>query len=106
MSPVFVTENVYDTGDSRLVGNERDHLKLSLIQEDNPKVFHGIAFQMAQHYKKIRKGSPFSVCYSISENSYRGITTIQLRVRDIQYFDEFLDELDDNYGASIESASD
>jgi single-stranded-DNA-specific exonuclease len=105
MSPVFVTENVYDTGDSRLVGNERDHLKLSLIQEDNPKVFHGIAFQMAQHYKKIRKGSPFSVCYSISENSYRGITSIQLRVRDIQYFDEFLDELDDNYGASVGSAS-
>jgi len=105
MSPVFVTDNVYDTGDSRLVGNERDHLKLSLIQEDNPKVFQGIAFQMGQHYKKIQKGSPFSVCYSISENSYRGITSIQLRVKDIQYLDELLDEYNDSYGSLSESAS-
>ncbi len=104
MAPVFVTENVYDTGDSRLVGAERDHLKLSLIQEDNPKIFQGIAFQMAHHYKKIQKGSPFSVCYSINENSYRGVTSIQLRVKDIQYFDEFLDELDDNYNTLAASS--
>ena len=105
MSPVFVTDNVYDAGDSRLVGCERDHLKLSLIQEDNPKMFQGIAFQMGQHYKKIQKGAPFSVCYSISENSYRGITSIQLRVKDIQYLDELLDEYNDSYGLSTESAN-
>ena len=34
MSPVFVTENVYDAGDSRLVGNDKEHIKLSLIQEE------------------------------------------------------------------------
>lgn len=97
MSPVFVTENVYDTGDSRLVGNDRDHLKLSLIQEDNPKIFQGIGFQMSHHYKRIQEGSAFSVCYSIGENSFRGITSIQLRVRDIQHLDEILDEFEDDY---------
>lgn len=97
MSPVFVTENVYDTGDSRLVGNDRDHLKLTLIQEDNPKIFQGIGFQMSHHYKRIQEGSAFSVCYSIGENSFRGITTIQLRVRDIQHLDEILDEFEDGY---------
>ncbi len=97
MSPVFVTENVYDTGDSRLVGNDRDHLKLSLIQEDNPKIFQGIGFQMSHHYKRIQEGSAFSVCYSIGENSFRGITSIQLRVRDIQHLDEILDEFEDGY---------
>lgn len=97
MSPSFVTENVYDTGDSRLVGNELNHLKLSLIQEDNPKVFPGIAFQMASHYKKIKKGSAFSVCYSIGENTYRGISTVQLRVKDIQHFYDMLDEYDDDF---------
>jgi single-stranded-DNA-specific exonuclease len=98
MSPVFVTENVYDTGDSRLVGNEKEHLKLSLIQEDNPKIFQGIGFQMVQHFKRIQKGSPFSVCYSIGENSFRGVTTIQLRVKDIQHLDEILDEYEEGEG--------
>jgi single-stranded-DNA-specific exonuclease len=68
-------------------------------------MFQGIAFQMGQHYKKIQKGAPFSVCYSISENSYRGITSIQLRVKDIQYLDELLDEYNDSYGLSTESAT-
>ncbi len=98
MSPVFVTENVYDTGDSRLVGIEKEHLKLSLIQEDNPKVFPGIAFQMAEHYKGIQKGAPFGVCYSITENVFRGAKSLQLRVKDIQYLDEFLDDIEDRYG--------
>lgn len=97
MSPVFVTENVYDTGDSRLVGNEKEHLKLALIQEDNPKVFQGIAFQMANHYKGIRRGMPFSICYSITENTYRGISTLQLRVKDIQYINDFLDEWEEGH---------
>lgn len=103
MAPVFVTENVYDTGDSRLVGNDQDHLKLSLIQEDNPKIFQGIGFQMKEHFKKVHNGSPFNVCYSIGENSFRGITSIQLRMRDIQHLGEILDELEDSYRISSEN---
>jgi single-stranded-DNA-specific exonuclease len=95
MSPVFVTENVYDAGDSRLVGNEKEHVKLSLIQEDNPRVFQGIAFQMSNHYKGIQKGSPFSICYSLTENIFRGISSLQLRVRDIHLLGEILDELEE-----------
>lgn len=96
MSPVFVTENVYDAGDSRLVGNDKEHIKLSLIQEDNPKMFQGIAFQMAEHFKRIQKGG-FSICYSITENVFRGISSIQLRIKDIQHFSEYLDELEEGY---------
>ncbi len=96
MSPVFVTENVYDAGDSRLVGNDKEHIKLSLIQEDNPKMFQGIAFQMAEHFKGIQKGA-FSICYSITENVFRGVSSIQLRIKDIQHFSEYLDELEEGY---------
>ncbi|PKP39404.1 MAG: single-stranded-DNA-specific exonuclease RecJ [Bacteroidetes bacterium HGW-Bacteroidetes-15] len=95
MSPIFVTENVYDAGDSRLVGNDKEHLKLSLIQEDNPRVFQGIAFQMADHFKGIQKGSSFSICYSLTENIFRGISSLQLRVRDIHLFGEILDQLEE-----------
>jgi single-stranded-DNA-specific exonuclease len=102
MAPVFVTENVYDTGDSRLVGNDKEHLKLSLIQEDNPKVFQGIAFQMSSHFNSIQKGTSFSVCYSITENIYRGESSIQLRVKDIQYFDDIINELSNEIDDSRE----
>jgi len=88
MAPIFVTENVFDTGEGRLVGNEKEHLKLSLIQKDNSNVFNGIAFQLAEHYRHVHSGKPFKVCYSISENVFRGASSLQLRVRDIKYGEE------------------
>ena len=35
-SPVFITENVYDNGNGRKVGSDNGHMKLELIQEDEP----------------------------------------------------------------------
>lgn len=96
MAPVFVTENVYDTGDSRLVGANKEHIKFSLIQEDNAKVFPGIGFHMAEHYTGIRRGLPFNICYSITENAYRGQSTIQLRVKDVRCLGDILEELNEN----------
>ncbi len=83
-NPVFVTENVYDSGAGRKVGAGGLHLKLDLIQESQPyRQIPAIAFNMAGYYDYIREGNPFDVCYSIVENYYRGNATIQLRVRDI-----------------------
>ena len=84
-NPVFVTENVYDSGAGRKVGAGGLHLKLDLIQESQP--YHqipAIAFNMADCYEYIHDGNPFDICYSIVENYYRGNATIQLRVRDIR----------------------
>ncbi len=84
-NPVFVTENVYDSGAGRKVGAGGLHLKLDLIQESQP--YHqipAIAFNMAGCYDYIHEGNPFDICYSIVENYYRGNATIQLRVRDIR----------------------
>jgi len=84
MIPVFLSENVVDNGTARLVGNEKEHLKLNLIQEDDPyKVFPAIAFGMARFYNKISLGQAFDICYHIEENCYMGQSQIQLRVKDI-----------------------
>jgi len=91
MAPVFASHNIFDTGESRLVGPDKEHIKISLIQESVSKPLDGIAFQMAEHYSFIRKGNPFSVCYSIGENTFRGITSIQLRIRDIQHSESIYD---------------
>ena len=99
-SPVFITENVYDNGNGRKVGSsesetgaqrsEPKHLKLELIQEDEP--YHhvsAIAFNLAEHFEHMHAGNPVDICYSIAENYYRGIANIQLRVKDIKDKDLF-----------------
>jgi len=82
MAPVFSSECVYDTGSCRVVGDT--HLKLRLTQ-DGFIDFDAIAFGMADHYPKILKGIPFDVCYCVEENVFRGVTTLQLRIKDIRF---------------------
>ncbi len=88
-NPVFVTENVYDSGTGRKVGAGGVHMKLDLIQESQP--YHqipSIAFNMADRFDYIRQGNPFDVCYAIVENYYRGNSSIQLRIRDLRERDD------------------
>ncbi|MFO7938314.1 MAG: single-stranded-DNA-specific exonuclease RecJ [Bacteroidales bacterium] len=85
MAPVFLARNVSDSGDGRIVGASKEHLKLSLVQEAAPFAnFPAIAFQQGQHYKAIHSGSPFDICYSVDENEFRGRTTLQLNIKDIK----------------------
>ena len=90
MSPVFVTEDVYDAGTSRLVGKNQEHLKLDLVEPDvNSGIFTGIAFNQSQAYDLITSGSPFDICYSIAENDFRGKINLQLFIKDIKKRDIF-----------------
>lgn len=90
MAPVFVTEDVYDAGTSRLVGKNQEHLKLDLVEPDvNSGLFAGIAFNQKNAFELITSGSPFDICYSIAENDYRGKTNLQLFIKDIKKRDIF-----------------
>jgi single-stranded-DNA-specific exonuclease len=85
MIPVFITENVLDSGTSRPVGKNQEHLKLDLIEPtSNSSQFSGIAFNQAHQYDAISQGLPFDICYSIAENEFRGKTNLQLHIRDIK----------------------
>ena len=84
-APMFMTENVYDNGNGRRVGADAGHLKLELIQEDQPyRHISAIAFNRSEHFEHLAAGNPIDVCYSIVENYYRGNATIQLRIADIK----------------------
>ena len=90
-NPIFVTENVYDSGSGRKVGANGAHMKLDLIQESQP--YHpipAIAFNMAEYFDHIKEGNPFDVCYAIVENYYRGNSSIQLRLRDMRERDDLI----------------
>ncbi|WP_282015308.1 single-stranded-DNA-specific exonuclease RecJ [Marinifilum flexuosum] len=86
MTPVFISEKVVDYGYSRPVGRNKEHLKLSVVDDIREgDVKGGIAFSMGKLYSKISSGSPFDVCYSLQENEYMGKVETQLMVRDIKF---------------------
>ena len=83
MKPVFVSNNLKDTGYSRKVGEDQSHLKLSVISEEGQRM-DGIGFNLGSFYDKIANGNPFSVVFTIEENHWNGNTTLQLNIKDIK----------------------
>lgn len=81
MTPVFLTQNLKDGGNSRIVGGT--HLKLDLFCPNTRKKIDGIAFGMHEKLPLIKSGNLFSVCYTIDENTYNDITSVQLSIREI-----------------------
>jgi len=86
ISPIFLSENVVDNGYGRTVGANNEHLKLTLIQEENPfQVFSGIAFHKGQRIKEVSKGAPFDICYQLMENEFRGRVNLQIHILDMKF---------------------
>lgn len=85
MNPVFFAENVVDNGTGRCVGSDGEHLKLSLLQETDPfKNINAIAFGQGVKHDKVMNGKAFDIAYALTENHFRGQTTLQLNVKDIK----------------------
>jgi single-stranded-DNA-specific exonuclease len=83
MRPVFMSENVFSTYNSRIVGE--NHLKLEVFQEENPDLkFACIAFNMGHLLDDIAEGVPFSIVYNIEENTWNGNTTLQLSIKNLK----------------------
>lgn len=81
--PVFVSNDVFDYGTSKLIGKGRRHLKLELIEMHNRETMSGMAFGMGYKWDAVKGGNPFKICYSIEENEYKGVKTLQLAILDI-----------------------
>ena len=85
MSPIFVSKNITDWGMGKAVGQGKEHLKLDLMEEDNPGLkLSAIAFNQANQIDLVESRIPFSVCYTISENVFRGRTNLQMMIKDIK----------------------
>jgi single-stranded-DNA-specific exonuclease len=86
MAPVFLSRNVIDTGSSRPVGGQdKKHLKLSMIQKEGNIMLPGIAFQKGADYQRVNSKEYFSICYCIEKNFWQGKTNLQLNVKDIKF---------------------
>lgn len=80
--PVFVTNEVYDFGTSKVVGRQQEHLKLELVDSNSPTVMNGIAFGLSSVARYIKSRRSFNVLYTIEENVYRR-GNVQLQIDDI-----------------------
>lgn len=84
MRPVFVTHQCRDTGRTRAVGKEQTHLKFE-IKDSFEHHFTGIGFGLAHYLPEIKKQNPFSILYTLEENEFNGQTSLQLKVKDLQF---------------------
>ncbi|WP_317238919.1 hypothetical protein [Hymenobacter sp. 5516J-16] len=60
------------------------HLKLTLTQDGRHAV-DAIGFGLGEYHEQIRQGQPFSVCYTVEMNEFRGAKNLQLRIKDIRW---------------------
>jgi single-stranded-DNA-specific exonuclease len=79
-NPVFLSRRVKDRGYARIVGDE--HLKLTLTQGD--RTMEAIAFRQHEKLPLVSKGKYIDICYSLEENEFQGLKSIQLNIKDIK----------------------
>lgn len=87
MTPVFYARQVFDTGWGQVFGN--NHLKLELFQASNPLMrFHSIAYDKGDFIPFFQKKVPMDIAFKIHENTFKGVTSIQLVIEDFKVSQE------------------
>ncbi|MFY0603930.1 MAG: single-stranded-DNA-specific exonuclease RecJ [Flavobacteriaceae bacterium] len=81
MRPVFKTSGVRDNGYGKQVGSDKSHLKLSIIEGANKKTYNAIGFGLGDKINNINNS--FDIAYSLDENEWNGVKSIQLLLKDI-----------------------
>jgi len=79
--PLFVSRRLINHRDTRVVGKEREHLRLDVT--DRVNAITGIAFGRADMAEYIQNGNAVDICYELNENTFNHFTTIQMMVQDI-----------------------
>ncbi|MCH1418044.1 MAG: single-stranded-DNA-specific exonuclease RecJ [Flavobacteriaceae bacterium] len=82
MRPVFCSTNCVDSGQSKVVGKDQSHLRLSVQTANGPLV--GIGFGMANHFEHIKSGAAFDLLYTLDENEWNGTISLQLKLKAIR----------------------
>ena len=89
MQPVFSTEGVTDTGQSRVLKAKNEgaegHLRLMLQQEGNPEPLEAMAFGMAERYIQVSSRKQFSICYTIDYQLWNGRYYKKLMIKDMTF---------------------
>jgi single-stranded-DNA-specific exonuclease len=80
-NPVFWAENVFDTGQSKLL--ENNHVKLSLRQAGSKVEMTGIGFGLGKAFEAVQ-GKPFGIIFNLREDEWQGRRTIKIYAKDMR----------------------
>lgn len=83
LTPIFMTENLKDSGYAKAVGDDGKHLKLSATQNGSLPI-GAIGFNLGHKLPIVSNGSPFSAVFSLDENEWQGNVSLQLKLRDLR----------------------
>ena len=83
MTPIFMTENLNDTGYGKCVGENDKHLRITVTQAQSIKIVC-IGFNLGDKEDLISNKKLFKAVYSIDENHWNGKVSLQLKLRDIK----------------------
>ncbi|RKS95055.1 exonuclease RecJ [Flavobacterium limicola] len=83
MTPIFLTKNIKDTGYGKPMGQEEEHLKL-FVKQNNSEGIAAIGFNLGNKIELTTHQKPFQAVYCIDENEWKGKFSLQLRLRDIK----------------------
>ena len=84
MKPVFMATGLRDNGYGKRIGKEGEHLKLNIISGADQKTYNAIGFGLGEKYDLISNGNSFIAVFTIEENHWNGITSLQLNIKDIK----------------------
>ncbi len=83
MTPVFMSQQVSDTGYAKCVGADESHLRLTISQNQSQPIV-GIGFGLGNKKELVTNRKPFDVAYTIDENEWNGNVSLQLKIKDIK----------------------
>lgn len=83
MKPVFVSENLLDTGYAKCVGEDQNHLRFTAIQNRSHK-FTAIGFNLGHQLTLVQNQKLFKAAYSLDENHWNGKVSLQLKLKDLK----------------------
>ena len=83
MTPIFMTEDLVDTGYGKCVGDDDKHLRITVTQQQADRVVC-IGFNLGDKLPLIKDKKLFKAVYSVDENHWQGNVSLQLKLRDIK----------------------
>jgi single-stranded-DNA-specific exonuclease len=83
MTPIFLSNNLNDTGYPKTLGKDDEHLKL-FVKQDNSEGFASIGFGLGKKIIVAEDRKQFDAVFSIEENEWNGKVSLQLQLRDIK----------------------
>ncbi len=83
MSPIFMAQDLQDSGYAKGVGKEEAHLKLAVTQNGYGPLA-GIGFNLGDKLPLVINRQMFDAAFSLDENEWQGNISLQLKLRDIR----------------------